>query len=66
MPRDSIVIVGGGISGLSAAWDLTGGVAGPNESTPRVEIIEASGRVGGALASTEFAGRTIDLGADGF
>jgi len=64
--RDSIVIVGGGISGLSAAWELTGGEAGPNGSTPRVEIIEASNRIGGALAATQFAGRTIDLGADGF
>ena len=66
MQRDSIVIVGGGISGLSAAWELTGGEAGPNGSTPRVEIIEASDRIGGSLAATQFAGRTIDLGADGF
>ena len=66
MERKSVVIIGGGISGLSAAWELTGGANGPNESTPRVEIIESSERVGGALCTTEFAGRTIDLGADGF
>jgi len=66
MSRDSIVIVGAGISGLSAAWELTGGANGPNEATPRVEIIEASSIIGGALASTHFAGRQIDLGADGF
>lgn len=66
MARESIVIVGGGISGLSAAWELSGGEAGPNEATPRIELIEASARVGGSLATTQFARRTVDLGADGF
>jgi len=64
--RASVVVVGGGISGLAAAWELTGGVEGPNETTPRVEVIEAGGRFGGSLATATFAGRTIDLGADGF
>jgi oxygen-dependent protoporphyrinogen oxidase len=64
--RPSVVVVGGGISALAAAWELTGGVDGPNDTTPRVEVIEASGRWGGSLATTTFAGRTIDLGADGF
>jgi oxygen-dependent protoporphyrinogen oxidase len=64
--RASVVVVGGGISGLAAAWELTGGAQGPTASTPRVEVIEASERVGGSLTTTTFAGRTIDLGADGF
>jgi oxygen-dependent protoporphyrinogen oxidase len=64
--RGSVVIVGGGIAGLSAAWELSGAAAGPNESTPRIELIEVSERLGGALVTTEFADRTIDLGADGF
>jgi oxygen-dependent protoporphyrinogen oxidase len=64
--RASIVIVGGGIAGLSAAWELTGAKDGPDEQSPRVEIIEADSRVGGVLRTTQFAGRTIDLGADGF
>jgi protoporphyrinogen/coproporphyrinogen III oxidase len=64
--RASIVIVGGGISALAAAWDLTGGALGPGDSTPRVEVIEANERCGGSLMTTSFAGRTIDLGADGF
>ncbi len=66
MARASIVIVGGGIAGLSAAWELSGGADGPDEQSPRIELIEANERLGGALATAQFAGRTIDLGADGF
>ncbi len=66
MSRASIVIVGGGISALAAAWELSGAANGPDEATPRIEVIEASERVGGSLATATFAGRTIDLGADGF
>ncbi len=66
MPGSSVVIVGAGIAGLSAAWELTGAAAGPDESTPRVEIIESSSRVGGALVTSTFDQHTIDLGADGF
>ena len=66
MSRSSVVIIGGGISGLSAAWELSGAVEGPNDSTPRIELLEANEQLGGALATTSFAGRTIDLGADGF
>ena len=64
--RTSVVIVGGGIAGLAAAWELSGGVRGPTPDTVRIEVIESSPRVGGALLSTEFAGRTLDLGPDGF
>ncbi len=66
MSRASVVVIGGGISGLAAAWELTGGTDGPDDTTPRVELIEARERVGGSLATTAFAGRTIDLGPDGF
>ena len=66
MSRASVVIVGGGIAGLSAAWEITGAKAGPDDSTPRVEVIEAENLVGGVMRTTQFAGRTIDLGADGF
>ena len=66
-----VVVVGGGISGLAAAWELTGGVgeapavsaaAGAEE----VVVLEASERLGGALRSEPFAGRTVDMGPDGF
>jgi oxygen-dependent protoporphyrinogen oxidase len=66
MTRPSVVVIGGGISGLAAAWELSGGEAGPDDQTPRIELIEGDDRLGGALATTTFAGRTIDLGADGF
>ncbi len=59
-------MVGGGISGLAAAWELSGGADGPTPVTPRIEVLEASDHLGGSLATTTFAGRTIDLGADGF
>ncbi|HWD95972.1 MAG TPA: protoporphyrinogen oxidase [Acidimicrobiales bacterium] len=66
MSRASVVVIGGGIAGLAAAWELSGGAEGPTSDTPRIEILEASERLGGSLATTTFAGRTIDLGADGF
>lgn len=64
MSRRSVVIVGGGIAGLAAAWEASGG------STPDpdvfVEVIESLPSTGGALRTTEFGGQVIDLGADGF
>ena len=66
MSRESVVVIGGGISGLSAAWELSGGARGPGDATPRIELIEDGAVVGGSLATTQFGDRTIDLGADGF
>ncbi len=66
MTTSSVVVIGGGIAGLAAAYELTGGAAGPGPHTPRVEVIESQTRWGGSLATAEFAGRTLDLGADGF
>jgi len=60
-----VVVVGGGISGLSAAWELTGGTT-PLVGAPAVTILEASPRVGGPLQSEDLGGRTVDLGPDGF
>ena len=60
-----MVVVGGGISGLSAAWEFTGG-AEPRDDAPAVVVLEASDRLGGALRSDEFGGRMVDLGPDGF
>jgi protoporphyrinogen/coproporphyrinogen III oxidase len=60
------VVIGGGISGLAAAWELTGGAAGPRPGAPEVIVCEASDRLGGPLRSTEFGDRLVDLGPDGF
>ncbi len=65
-PRPSIVVVGGGIAGLAAAWELSGGARGPRSDGPRIELVEGSSRLGGALACEVFAGRVLDLGPDGF
>jgi protoporphyrinogen/coproporphyrinogen III oxidase len=64
--KSSVVIVGGGITALAAAYELSGGVVGPTDNTPRIEIIEASPLLGGALQTTAFGDRLVDLGPDGF
>jgi oxygen-dependent protoporphyrinogen oxidase len=60
-----VVVVGGGISGLAAAWELTGGAA-PSDGAPEVVLMEADDRLGGALHSVPFGGRLVDVGPDGF
>ncbi|SEN34527.1 oxygen-dependent protoporphyrinogen oxidase [Actinacidiphila rubida] len=52
-----VVVVGGGISGLAAAYDLAGAGA-------RVTLLEASERLGGKLHADEIAGVPVDLGAE--
>jgi len=53
-----IVIVGGGIAGLSAAWFLKELGAGD------VTVLEASPRVGGKLGQAEVGGLTVETGAE--
>jgi oxygen-dependent protoporphyrinogen oxidase len=52
-----IVVVGGGIAGLSAAWALAG-------AGEQVLVLEASARVGGKLRSSSVAGVEVDVGAE--
>ncbi|MEU4601342.1 protoporphyrinogen oxidase [Kribbella sp. NPDC023972] len=55
----SVVVVGGGISGLAAAHALA---TGPNP--PRITVLEGSPRLGGKLAGAELEGVPVDLGAE--
>ncbi|MGX2993894.1 protoporphyrinogen oxidase [Streptomyces sp. JNUCC 64] len=56
-PSPVFVVVGGGISGLTAALRLL-------RAGARVTLLEASGRVGGKLLPGEIAGVRVDLGAE--
>lgn len=54
MPR--VVVVGGGIAGLAAAYDL--------RDRAEVIVLEATDRVGGKLRTSEIAGVPVDEGAE--
>lgn len=60
--RAHVVVLGGGIAGLAAAFAVR------RDAPPgtRLTLIEASDRLGGKLHTEEFAGRSVDAGADSF
>jgi oxygen-dependent protoporphyrinogen oxidase len=60
-----VCVVGGGVSGLATAWDLSGG-ATPQEGAPEVVVLEATESLGGVLRSKVLGGRVVDMGPDGF
>lgn len=53
------LVVGGGIAGLAAAWELT-------RSGLRPLLVEARGYTGGLVAGASIGGVRMDLGAEGF
>jgi len=57
------VVVGGGITGLAAAYTL---VHASGDVPQRVTLIEAEERLGGKIRSRAFAGATVDLGPEAF
>ncbi len=61
-----MAVVGGGIAGLSAAWELTGGADGPGPDSPAVVVLEAAGRLGGKLQTVAFGDGALDVGPDAF
>ncbi|MGW6059642.1 protoporphyrinogen oxidase [Streptomyces sp. NPDC055189] len=52
----SVIVIGGGISGLAAAWELRG--------KAEVTVLEAGERVGGKLRTGTLAGTPVDEGAE--
>ena len=61
----SVVVVGGGISGLACAYELVRGADEPTSATPQVTVLEA-GAIGGKLRTAAFGDQQVDVGADGF
>ncbi|GGO92173.1 protoporphyrinogen oxidase [Wenjunlia tyrosinilytica] len=59
-----VVVVGGGISGLAAAWFLLSDGRATDGAGTRVTVFEASDRLGGKLHADEIAGVPVDLGAE--
>ena len=57
MPTSTVAVVGGGIAGLVAAWELL------QHNDIRVVVFESAGVVGGKLRSAEVAGHAVDVGA---
>jgi len=57
-----VAVVGGGVSGLAAAYRLRR-LLPPGA---RITVLEGSSRLGGALRTTELAGVPFDVGAEAF
>ena len=53
-----VLVVGGGVSGLTAAWQLA------QRPGTDVEVLEAADRVGGVLQTARVGGVLLDLGAE--
>ena len=60
-----VVVIGGGITGLTAAYRLTQ-AAQAHEEPLEVILLEASGRLGGAIATHSQDGLLMEQGPDCF
>src|SRR6476661_10771029 len=59
MVGSHVVVIGGGISGLTAAWQLLDALPGVT-----VTVVDASDRPGGKLRREPVAGVALDVGAE--
>jgi protoporphyrinogen/coproporphyrinogen III oxidase len=64
-PYYQIAIVGGGITGLVAAYTLQKHLQ-QQDHPARILLLEAAPCLGGKIQSIEFAGTTVDTGAEAF
>lgn len=55
-----LVVVGGGITGLAAAWEASG------RAGVQVTVLESAPDLGGKVRTSPFLGRRVDEGADAF
>jgi oxygen-dependent protoporphyrinogen oxidase len=65
--RQHVVIAGGGIAGLAAAYRLASAhrvADGTSFAGPRITLLEADERLGGKIRTQHFAGRPLDVGAE--
>lgn len=60
MTERSVVIIGGGITGLAAAYELT------NRPGFRITVLEADDRLGGKVRTEPFGDLALDTGPDAF
>ena len=56
-----VAVVGGGIAGLAAAWELLA-----RRPDAEVVVLEADHRFGGKISSAVIGGRSVDIGPDAF
>jgi oxygen-dependent protoporphyrinogen oxidase len=56
----NVAVVGGGIAGLAAAWELSSG-----DDPAEVTVVEP-GPLGGRIQTEDFLGHPVDTGADAF
>lgn len=59
MARREVIIIGAGVSGLAAAYELS-----KRADAPRITVLESSDRLGGKIAANDVAGRIVDAGPD--
>ena len=59
--RRSVVVVGGGVAGLTTGYRLTRAA-----DAPAVTVLEADARAGGKLASVRVGDLDLEAGADSF
>ena len=59
MTDANVVVVGGGIAGLTVAFDLA-------RAGRRVLVLESADRPGGSVRRAEIAGVTVDIGAESY